>query len=72
MVTTSGQRPLDEVRAELVEQGFTVEQVLEEIGLITGTATDDVVAKARSIKGVTDASPDHPIDIGPPDAPVTW
>lgn len=72
VLTTSGQRPLDEVRAELVAEGFAVEQVLEEIGCITGTASDDVVARARSIEGVADATPDHPIDIGPPDAPVTW
>ena len=71
IVTTSPEQ-ISEVRKKLTEAGFSVDQVLHEIGSITGTASDDVIEKLRSVDGVSDVSPDHPIDIGPPDSPVTW
>ncbi|MDX6289406.1 MAG: hypothetical protein QOH42_1205 [Blastocatellia bacterium] len=71
IVTTSPEK-ISDVRKKLTEAGFSVDQVLDEIGSITGTASDDVVEKLRKVEGVADVSPDHPIDIGPPDAPVTW
>lgn len=72
IVTTNGERSLADVKKELTATGFEVAQVLDEIGCITGTARDSVAEKSRSISGVADVSPDEPIDIGPPDAPVTW
>jgi hypothetical protein len=72
VVSTSGERPLSEVKKKLTEAGFAVEQVLDAIGSITGSAGDSVVKSVRSIPGVADVSPETPIDIGPPDAPVTW
>lgn len=72
VVTTSGDRPLSEVKEKLAEAGFSVDQVFDEIGSITGSGGDDVAERLRSVPGVTDVSPDSPIDIGPPDAPVTW
>ena len=72
IVTTNGERSLADVKKELTAAGFKVGQVLDEIGCITGTARESVVEKSRSIPGVADVSPDEPIDIGPPDAPVTW
>jgi len=71
VVTTSGNQPLNDVRKNLVESGFTVDQVLGEIGLITGAAEDDVAERVRKIPGVVDVSPEASIDIGPPDAPIT-
>jgi hypothetical protein len=72
VVTTSGDRPLSDVKKELTEAGFAVDQVLDEIGVVTGSAGDDVAERLRSVPGVTDVAPDSSIDIGPPDAPVTW
>ena len=72
VVTTSGDRPVKEVAKDLRQSGFAVDQVLEEIGVITGAASEDVVKKARTIRGVADVSRDEPIDIGPPGAPETW
>jgi len=71
IVTTSPEK-ISDVRKKLTEVGFSVDQVLHEIGSITGTASDEVIEKLRSVDGVADVSPDHPIDIGPPDSPVTW
>jgi hypothetical protein len=72
IVTTSGERSTKDVAKDLKAKGFAVEQVLDEIGAITGAADDTVAAKVRAIRGVADVSPDDAIDIGPPDAPTTW
>lgn len=72
VITTAGHRSLNEVQKSVVDSGFKVDQVLNEIGLITGHAEEDVAQKVRNISGVVDVSPEEPVNIGPPDAPVTW
>lgn len=72
VVTTSGDRPLGDLKKKLTKSGFEVEQVLDEIGCVIGTASDDVVKQLRSTPGVVDISQEPSVDIGPPDAPVTW
>jgi hypothetical protein len=73
VVTTSGNRSLNDVEKELTDNGFAVDQVLDAIGIITGEVTDDdVVDRLRAIPGVTDVEPDADINIGPPGAPDTW
>jgi hypothetical protein len=72
IVTTSGDRKIGDVNNDLAKSGFATDQVLSEIGSITGSANDDVVEKLRAIPGVADVSPEISVDIGPPDAPVTW
>ena len=72
IVTTTGDRPTKDVAKDLKAAGFSVGQVLNEIGCITGEADETAVEKLRSIRGVADVSREGEIDIGPPDAPVTW
>jgi hypothetical protein len=72
IVTTSGDRSLSDIKKKLAESGFAIDRVLNEIGCITGNADDIVIERLRSIPGVVDISPDTPVDIGPPDSPVTW
>jgi hypothetical protein len=72
IVTTSSDRPIHDVAKNLTEAGFAIDQVLGEIGCITGSASEDVAQQSRTIPGVVDVSPEHSIDIGPPDAPITW
>ena len=72
IVTTSGERSARDVAKDLRAKGFAVDQVMDEIGTITGEADDAVASKVRGIQGVSDVSPDSPIDIGPPDSPTTW
>ena len=71
-VTTSGDRPLSEVAKDLRKGGFKVDELLTEIGCITGEAEDEAVKKARKVKGVTDVSANPTIDIGPPNSSDTW
>lgn len=72
VITTSGDRSLSDVKKSLSTAGFAVDQVLDEIGCITGTASDDVANALRAVPGIADVSPETPIDIGPPDGPITW
>ena len=72
IVTASGDRPLKDVKKELADEGFHVEDVLDEIGCITGQASEAVAEKLRSVSGVADVSPEPPpVNIGPPDASVS-
>ena len=72
IVTTSGDRPLSEIKKDVTKTGFNVGDVYDEIGSLSGEGDDDVAEKLRNIPGVSDVSPEEDIDIGPPDAPVTW
>lgn len=72
VVTTSGDRPLEEVAKDLRKAGLNVGEVLHEIGLITGEGGDDVAEKLRKVKGVADVSANVGADVGPPDSKETW
>lgn len=72
VVTTDGQHGLSGITRKLEDAGFRVSEVLEAIGCLTGTASDAVAEKLRSVPGVLDISPEPPgIDIGPPDAGIS-
>jgi hypothetical protein len=70
-VTTSGQ-PLDDIAHKLSAAGFSVDQVLTEIGCVTGTADAQVAERLRSIPGVIDVSEEVAFDVGPPGDADTW
>lgn len=72
IVTTGGERSISEITKDLTKNGFNIGDVYDEIGSVSGTADEDVAERLRKIPGVSDVSPEEPIDIGPPDAPVTW
>jgi hypothetical protein len=67
----SGDRPISDVAVDVAAAGFAIDQVLEVIGIITGSATDGVAEAVRAVPGVADVSPDLPVDIGPPDPDAT-
>jgi hypothetical protein len=71
VVTLSGERAIHEVTRDLKAAGFEVGQVLDSVGVVTGTAHPTHLAKLKRVKGVADVSADHPVDIGPPDADVS-
>lgn len=71
VVTISGDRPIHDVTRDLKAAGLEVDQVLESIGSVTGSAPPDASKRLKRIPGVADVSADHPIDIGPPGAPVS-
>lgn len=72
VVTTSSERPIAEIAKDLSKAGFKIDQTLKEIGVITGKSDEVAAGKARTVRGVTDISPDNPVDIGPPNSRETW
>jgi hypothetical protein len=71
VVTVSPGRPIHEVTHDLKAAGFQVNEVLDAIGVVTGSAHADHLSKLKAVRGVADVSPDHEVDIGPPGAPVS-
>jgi hypothetical protein len=57
--------------AALARAGLHVDQVLAEIGVITGRGAASAGAALRRVPGVTDVAEQAVIDIGPPDASVS-
>jgi len=72
VVTSSGKRPFAAFRKDLLDAGFSVDQAMEEIGVITGSSDEAVAKKLKAIEGVADVSRDSDVDIGPPGSDKTW
>lgn len=72
LVTTRGDRPLEEVAAELRRLGFGDLELLEAIGCLTGSASKAAAAAARRLPGIVDVAPDHPVDLDPQKHGPTW
>jgi hypothetical protein len=72
IITTSGDRPMREIAKDLAAAGLARAKVLADIGCITGSAPAAAVPKLRTVRGVSDVSPDQPVDLGPPDSSETW
>ena len=70
VVTLNNERPLAEVERDLKGAGFEVEQSLQEIGVVVGTATD--ADRLSRIGGVGDVAEETAIDVGPPGGSDTW
>jgi hypothetical protein len=67
VVTLSGKRGIHDVTRDLKASGFKVDQVMDAIGVVTGSAPSSHVEKLRKVAGVQDVSAEHaPFDIGPP------
>jgi hypothetical protein len=64
IITTSAsaERPLREIADDLVKNGLSKAQVLDEIGVITGSAPADAVPRLRRVRGVVDVAPDAPVE----------
>jgi hypothetical protein len=72
IVTVSDSRPVADVAKDLSAAGLAVEQVLAEIGSISGRGSAAVAAALRGIPGVVDVAPDTGVDIGPPGSDHSW
>jgi len=71
VITVAGNRQIHDVARDLAASGLEAAQVLDAIGVVTGSASPNSIAKLRKVHGVQDVSLDHRVDIGPPDAPVS-
>jgi hypothetical protein len=71
VITVSGDRHIHDVARDLKASGLESAEVLDAIGVVTGSAAPKSIAKLKKVPGVQDVSEDHPVDIGPPGAPIS-
>jgi hypothetical protein len=71
IVTVSPDHPIHDVTKELEAAGLEVDQVMEAISTVTGSADPEATKRLRAVRGVTDVAKDHPVDIGPPGTPIS-
>ena len=72
IITTSSDRSIHEIAKDLASAGLKSGEVLEEIGSIHGTASEEVLPKLRKVRGVADVTQDTDVDVGPPGSKETW
>lgn len=72
IITISDGQSISDIAARLSAEGLTVNEILEEIGCITGAADDDTAERLKRVEGVVDIAPDMQIDVGPPGSEETW
>jgi len=66
IVTTSAERTIAQVTAEIGKAGLRVGEVMAEIGVITVHGSASAARKLKGRPGIADIAPDGPVDIGPP------
>ncbi len=71
-VTVEESRPIQLIEKDLELAGLEEMQVLEAIGLITGSADEDNIAKLQAVAGVKDVASEIYTDLGDPGDNVTW
>ena len=72
-ILTSGEESIEKITRALKKKGFSIESSLESIGQIIGKGNEKKKKAALKIKGVKDIVATHgDINIGPPDADITW
>ena len=69
-VTVGDGHEIEEVAAGLRARGMEVAQVLDGIGVITGSAPDDVRQALAAVEGVASVDEQLTHRLPPPDAPV--
>jgi hypothetical protein len=69
-VTVDDGHAIDEVAAGLRARGMEVAQVLDGIGVITGSAPDDVRPALAAVEGVASVDEELTHRLPPPDAEV--
>jgi translation elongation factor EF-1beta len=69
-VTVDDEHAVDEVAAGLRARGMEVAQVLEGIGVITGSATDAVRHALAEVEGVASVDEQLTHQLPPPDADI--
>jgi hypothetical protein len=72
IITAQQTHKAADVAGNLRKAGLSRVTVNEEIGSITGEASEEALEKLRKVPGVADVSPDTNIDIGPPGSEKTW
>ena len=59
-----------EVAQHLQAVGFRVEQIMDEVGIITGFCDDCQMGAVKNVEGVDSVEADNDVWISPPNAPL--
>ena len=59
-----------EVAQHLQDIGFRVEQIMDEVGIITGSCDDCQMGAVKNVEGVDSVEADNAVWISPPNAPL--
>jgi hypothetical protein len=51
--------------------GLRVDEVLESVGVVTGTVDGDALGSLSTVPGVAEVERSHVFEVPPPDSPVT-
>ena len=70
VVTLAPGSDAERTASELRNRGLTVDNVMGEIGIISGAADDAAVARLREAAGVLDVSESGSVQLPPPDSDV--
>jgi len=72
IVTLAGDASPEKIAEDLRAKGFVVEQVLGDVGVITGQASDSTVEKLKVLPTLQSIEPDQPIQLPDPSTGITW
>lgn len=61
---------LSRVAERLRASGMTVDAVLDEVGIITGSVGPQNLAAVQEVEGVASVTADHPVSLPPPDSDI--
>lgn len=61
---------VQEVAEALRQNGMEVEQVLDAVGIITGSVPEGLEESLAAVDGVASVNPESPFELPPPDADV--
>lgn len=59
-----------EVAQHLQDAGLQVEQVMDDLGIITGACDDAQISAVKNVEGVDSVDEDMSFHLAPPDSPV--
>jgi hypothetical protein len=69
-ISESALHRMPQIAKQLRARGLTVTHLLEQSGIIAGTAPDDQVDGLRSIEGVAAVEPAGSVQIAPPESGI--
>jgi hypothetical protein len=70
IVTVNPGADLKTVAADLKTHGFTVDNILQEVGVISASTDADDLASVQSLQGVLAVEEDQEVQLPPPEAPL--
>ena len=72
IITVKEGTNIQELTKKITLEGFKVDQVMDQIGCITGSADLKIIQKIRPFDEIVDISQNSSISLGDSDSSITW